>query len=60
MYGNLTVFDRMYNLITKKKDKIKMKCKYCNRMIFTLESAWAETGQCIYCYEAEERGKQQG
>ena len=34
----------------------KGRCKYCNRPIFNLESEWAKIGQCIYCYEAEERG----
>jgi len=58
MAGNLTIWDRILNrLIYPKTNRIKMRCKYCNQPIFNLDTLWAKTGQCIYCYQAEERGK---
>ncbi len=36
----------------------RKRCKYCKRIIINLNSDWAKTGQCIFCYEAEERGRE--
>ena len=58
MKMNLTRLDRFLNIFTPKKSKIKMRCNYCTQGIFNLDTPWGETGQCINCYEAEERGKQ--
>ena len=33
------------------------KCKYCLRPYFNKNSEWAKKELCIYCFEAEERGK---
>lgn len=38
--------------------KAKKRCKYCSNPIFNLGSVWAKTDQCVYCWEAENRGRE--
>ena len=33
------------------------RCKYCSRPYFNKEAEWSKKNMCIYCYEAEERGR---
>ena len=40
-----------------KRFKPTGRCRYCNRPYFNKQTEWSDKGMCIYCWEAEERGK---
>lgn len=37
----------------------KVLCKYCNRIIINLDSDWAKKDECIYCWDGENRGREE-
>jgi len=46
----LKLTDKLYNLITKKDQKVKGRCKNCGGSIFNLDSKWSKQNLCIGCF----------
>jgi len=46
--------DKLYNLITRKDQRISGRCKECDGLIFNLDSKWGRQGICIQCYNSLE------
>ena len=52
---SLEVFYDMFESLKK----VKIHCKYCGRLIIKLDSDWAKMGECIYCWDGENRGREE-
>lgn len=50
---------RIYNQIKEKLfgKSPKAYCKWCGRPIFNLDTEFGINKECIYCYEAHQRGE---
>jgi len=47
----IDLLDKIINLTSKKKSRVKGYCSNCRKPVFNLTNKWAKEGLCIFCWE---------
>ncbi len=56
-WKRVKLHDKILNLFSF--NPIKGYCKYCRRNIYKIKSKWGRRNICLFCYQAEERVREE-